>query len=221
MTNFPTQDKITNSILTAIIKAKENFLFWTNNRLPLSYGPRKILTIHIAQELALLEDTPEIFINATITDILRCSLDNRKDYINFMKERNLKEGTLSITLDERFSHKNDNDSISKIIISIQSNVINAKTEYLNEIEVLCKILNKDNNYNKSTLDYGIFAFYTNISSNARKKLDKRIPEIIKSFDKIVANYDNLKANFKGGDINKANDNEEWAIGCYIIEPFYN
>lgn len=220
MTKFPSQKNVVDSILGGIVKAKNNFLFWTNDRLSLSYGPHKIVTIHIAQELALLEDTPEIFINATITDILRCSLKDRESYFSFMKDRDLKDGSLSITLDERFEHKNDNDSISKVIISVQSNVINAKTEYLSEIDTMCKMLNTDNAYKESTLDYGVFAFYSDISNDARKKLDKRIPELVKNFDKVVAKYANLKASFKGGDINKTAEGE-WSIGSYVIEPFYN
>lgn len=217
MTNFPSKEIVIDSILNAIIKAKNNFLFWTNDRLSLSYGPHKIVTIHIAQEIALLEDTPEIFINASITDILRCSLEDREDFSSFMKERKLKDGTISITLDKRFKHQNDNDSISKAIISVQSNVINAKTEYLNEIETICKMLHTDEKFKKSTLEYGVFAFYSDISNQARKKLDKRIPELVKNFDKVVVKYTNLQASFKGGEIKKTKDGE-WSIGCYIIEP---
>jgi ClpP class serine protease len=82
------------------------------------------------------------------------------------------------------------------------------------------MINRDDEYKNSTLDYGIFTFYSDISSEARKKLDKRIPEIINNFDKVVAKYDNLKSSFKGGEINKTQSKGEWSIGCYIIEPFY-
>ncbi len=220
MSNFPSQDLIIKAILNGIIKAKNNFLFWTNDRLYLSYGPHKIVTIHVAQEIAQIVNPPEIFINATITDILRCSLPKRDQFLEFMNKREIKEGTFSITLDERFKHENDNDSISRVIISVKNNVINSKVEYFNEIERICKIINRDKQYSSSTLDYGIFAFYSDLSNEARKKLDKRIPELIKNFDKIVAKYDNLKATFKGGKINKTENNEEWSMGCYIIEPFY-
>lgn len=220
MSNFPKQELIIPAILEGVRKAKNNFLFWTNDRLTLSYGPHKIVTIHIAQELAQIQPTPEIFINASISDILRCTLPSREEYTTFMKKRNLQEGTFSITLDERFKHDNDNDSVSRAIISVKNNVINSKQEYLNEIERICNMINRDDEYKDSSLDYGVFAFYSDLSSDARKKLDKRIPELIKNFDKVLAKYDNLKATFKGGEINKTPDNEEWTIGCYIIEPFY-
>lgn len=220
MNNFPTQDLIINAILNGIVKAKNNFLFWTNDRLSLSYGPHKIVTIHVAQEIAEIENPPEIFINATVTDILRCSLPKRDQFLEFMNKRSLSEGTFSITLDERFKHENDNDSISRVIISVKNNVINSKAEYLDEIDRICKMINRDDEYKVSNLDYGVFAFYSDLSEEARKKLDKRIPELIKKFDKVVAKYDHLKATFKGGDINKTKNNDEWSMGCYIIEPFY-
>ena len=220
MNNFPSQDLVVDSILNGIVKAKNNFLFWTNDRLSLSYGPHKIVTIHVAQEIAQIENSPEIFINATVTDILRCSLPKRDQFLEFMNKRDLSEGTFSITLDERFKHENDNDSISRVIISVKNNVINSKAEYLDEIDRICKMINRDEDYKSSSLDYGVFAFYSDLTQEARKKLDKRIPELIKKFDKVVAKYDNLKATFKGGKINKTEDNEEWSMGCYIIEPFY-
>ncbi len=219
MINFPTQNEIIDKILNGVIQAKNNFLFWTNNRLSLSYGPHKIVTIHIAQEIAKIKkNTPEIFINATVTDILKCSLSNRIEYLNFMSTRELTEGTFSITLDERIPHINNNDSISRVIISVKSNVINTKKEYLDEINRICKMIYRNQEYSKSSLDYGIFTFYSDITSEARKKLNKRIPEIIKNFDKVVAQYNNLHATFKSGEINKTKNNEEWSIGCYIIEP---
>jgi predicted nucleic acid-binding OB-fold protein len=220
MTDFPSQDLIIKAILDGITKAKNNFLFWTNDRLSLSYGPHKIVTIHVAQEIAQIENAPEIFINATVTDILRCSLPKRDQFLDFMNTRKLSQGTFSITLDERFKHQNDNDSISRVIISVINNVINTKKEYLDEIDRICKMISRDKEYKSSTLDYGVFSFYSDLSDNARKKLDKRIPELIKKFDKIVANYENLKATFKGGEIKKSENNGECSMGCYIIEPFY-
>lgn len=220
MNKFPSQEEVIDAILSGVVKAKNNFLFWTNDRLSLSYGPHKIVTIHIAQEIAQMQDAPEIFINATVTDILRCTLPSREEYPSFMRKRDLSEGTFSITLDERFKHENDNDSISRVIVSVKNNVINSKKEYLDEIERICKMINRDEEYKDLSLDYGVFTFYSDLSDSARKKLDKRIPELIKNFDKVVAKYDNLKATFKGGEINKTEDNEEWTIGCYIIEPFY-
>lgn len=221
MTNFPKQSEVVDAILNGIVQAKNNFLFWTNDRLSLSYGPHKIVTIHIAQEIAKIkENSPEIFINATVTDILRCTLPDRTEYPNFMAKRGLTEGTFSITLDERIPHSNNNDSISRVIISVKNNVINTKKEYLDEIDRICKMVQRDEEYKESSLDYGVFTFYSDITKDARKKLDKRIPEIIKNFDKVVAQYDNLKATFKGGEINKTDNDEEWSMSCYIIEPFY-
>jgi hypothetical protein len=73
---------------------------------------------------------------------------------------------------------------------------------------------------ESTLDYGVFAFYLDISNTARKKSDRRIEEIIESFDKIVASHKNLKSSFKGGDINIIENIGEWCVGCYVIEPTF-
>ncbi len=145
-------------------------MFWTNDRLSLSYGPHKIVTIHVAQEIAQIENSPpEIFINATVTDILRCSLPKRDQFLEFMSKRDLSEGTFSITLDERFKHENDNDSVSRVIISVKNNVINSKAEYLDEIDRICKMINRDEDYKSSSLDYGVFAFYSDLTQEARKK----------------------------------------------------
>ena len=220
MTNFPSQENVINSILAGMEKAKDNFLYWTNNRLTLSYGPDKIVSIHVAQEIASIINSPEIFIDATVSDILRCSLPDRSQFLYFMKKRELKEGVFSITLDERLEHENNNDSISRVIITVEGNVVNAKIDYLKEIDRICKMINRDEEFTNSTLDYGVFVFYTDLSSDARKKLDKRIPEIIKKFDTVVAKYDNLKTTFKGGEIIESKNDSQWSMGCYIIEPFY-
>ncbi len=216
MIDFPSQDVITNTILQGIIKAKENFLFWTNGRLTLSYGAEKIITMHIAQQIAQLKNTPEIFIDATVDDILRCSMLQRDFSALYMRDASLSNGVFSITLDERFEHQNDGDSISRVIVSVKNNVINTKVEYSSEIERICKMLDMREK-ERSTLDYGVFAFYSDISNKARKKLKNRIPQIIQNFDKIVQNHKNLKSTFKGGDISKAEDGGEWCAGCYTIE----
>ncbi len=213
---FPGQEIIIDAILKGIEEAKNNFLFWTNHRLYLSYGPTKMITIHVAQEIAKIKDAPEIFIDATVSDILRCSLAKRDGYIKYMQKKSLAMGTFSITLDERFEHKNDNDSISKVIISIKNSVRNIKNEYTKEIERICKMLDSSKE-DKSTLDYSILAFYSDLPSSARKKLLVRIPKIIDDFNKIVEKFPNLKSNFKDTGIHKAENIGEWLIGAYIIE----
>jgi len=217
MDNFPSKNAVIKAILDGIINARKNFLYWTNDRLPLSYGPHKIITIHIAQEIALIENAPEIFIDATVSDILRCSLPMRDSFLEYMQKNSLTQGDFSITLDERCKHKNDNDSVSRVIIAIKSGVINSKSEYIDEIDRICKIIKIDT-LDSSTLDYGVFAFYSDISNVARKKLGNRIPNIINNFDKVVANYKNLKSTFEGGDVRKSDDGGEWCAGCYIVEP---
>ena len=216
MNNFPTQEQVVHAVLSGITQAEKNFLFWTNNRLTLSSGPQKILCIHVAQTLSLIENAPEVFIDATVSDILRCSLPNRKAFKTFMEKNALSQGTFSITLDERFLHQNHNDSVSRVIMTLKNGVCNAKAEYSFEIERLCKMLQRKNK-DESTLDYGIFAFYTDISTTARKKLAKRVPEIIASFDEVVSHFPSLKANFHATPIKQVEDVGEWMAGCYVIE----
>ncbi len=216
MNNFPTQEQVVHAVLSGITQAEKNFLFWTNNRLTLSSGPQKILCIHVAQTLSLIENAPEVFIDATVSDILRCSLPNRKAFKTFMEKNALSQGTFSITLDERFLHQNHNDSVSRVIMTLKNGVCNAKAEYSFEIERLCKMLQRKNK-DESALDYGIFAFYTDISTTARKKLAKRIPEIIASFDEVVSHFPSLKANFHATPIKQVEDVGEWMAGCYVIE----
>ena len=217
MYRFPSQDEVIDSVLKGLITAKKNFSFWTTDELYLSYAPEKFLPIHVAQEIAKLDNAPEIFIDATISDILRCSLPKRDAFKDFMKHRYLMQDFISLTLDERFAHTTDNDSVSRVIMSIKNGVRNVQEEYKNDVETLCKMLDREYK-DESTLDYGIFAFYLDISNTARKKSEKRVEEIIESFDKIVSDFSNLKSTFKGGDINKIDNIGEWCVGCYIIEP---
>ena len=219
MNKFPSQNEIIDSILKGMVTAKTNYTFWTADELYLSYAPPKFLTIHVSQEIAKLENSPEIFIDATIADILRCSLPKRDSFRWFMSENNITQDVICLTLDERFEHKSDNDSISKVIMSIRNGVRNAQDEYKHDIDLMCKMLSRDKK-EESTLDYGVFAFYLDISNTARKKSDRRIEEIIESFDKIVASHKNLKSSFKGGDINIIENIGEWCVGCYVIEPTF-
>ncbi|SKB41131.1 hypothetical protein [Malaciobacter marinus] len=217
MNNFPSQDEIVKCVIDGIITAKNNFTFWTADELYLSYAPPRFLTIHVSQEIAKLKNAPEIFIDATIADILRCSLPSRNTFREFMKQRYLTQDVLCLTLDERFEHKSDNDSISRVIMSLKNGVRNVKEEYKYEIEKICKMLYRTS-LEDSTLDYGIFAFYLDISSSARKKSEQRIKEIIESFDKIVNSFENLQSRLEGGKINIIPNIGEWAVCCYIIEP---
>lgn len=216
MTNFPKQKDVIEKVLQGIETAKKNYFFWTNNRLFLSYGPQKIITIHVAQALGNLPQAPEVFIDATVADILRCSLPKRDIYYEYMQSVGLKQGTISITLDERFRHENDNDSISRVIISIKNGLRNVKSEYAKEIERLCKMLNPQSP-KQSRLDYALFAFYSDLSEKARIKLSKRIPKIIESFDVAVAKYPNLKGTFHTSGIKRVLEAGEWCAGCYCIE----
>ena len=217
MNNFPIQNKIINAVITGINTAKNNFTHWTADELSLSDAPTKFLDINVSQEISKIENPPEIFIDATITDILKCSLPQRDTVKEFMLKNNLCDDLISITLDERFEHQSDNDSVSRVIITVRNGVRNAKKEYIKDIETICKMLSKDNKQD-STLDYGIFAFYLDISNTAKIKASKRVEEIVSSFDKIVTAHKNLKSNFKGGDINNVENIGEWCVGCYIIEP---
>lgn len=219
MHKFPSQEEIVESVINGIRKAKSNFTYWTADELYLSYAPPKFLTIHVSQEISKLENSPEIFIDANISDILRCSLPDRRAFRSFMKEKYLTQDVMCLTLDERFEHKTDDDSISRVIMSIKNGVRNVQEEYKSEVEKMSKMLERDNKED-SSLDYGLFAFYLDISNSARKKSQKRLDEIIESFDKIVSSHKNLKSSFKGGEINIIENIGEWCVGCYIIEPSF-
>lgn len=217
MIDFPKQEDILNAVLEGIKEAEKNFAFWTNGRLFLSYGSPGMITLHVASQIAKLQNAPEIFIDATVADILRCSLPSRNQFSPYMQANKLAQGTFNITLDERFVHANDNDSISKVIISLENGVRNAKLEYSNEIERICKMINPDACQSNS-LEYGIFAFYSDLSNNARKKLEKRIPELVRSFDVVVKKFPALQSKYLGSSIVKVPDKGEWCAGCYVIEP---
>jgi hypothetical protein len=217
MNDFPSQSLVVDAVLDGIKTAKQNYTFWTADELYLSYAPQNFLSIHVAQSIAKITKPPEIFIDATIADILRCSLPKRDAFKDFMKKNGIKQSTISLTLDERFEHLSDNDSVSRVIITLKNGVRNAKDEYKNDVETICKMLSREY-FDDSTLDYGIFAFYLDISSSARIKAEKRVEDIVKTFDEIVSSFDNLKSHFKGGEIIKVENIGEWCVGCYIIEP---
>ncbi|MBE0496400.1 MAG: hypothetical protein IBX45_08310 [Campylobacterales bacterium] len=214
MLSMPSQEVVVQAVLQGIGQAKENYLFWTNNRLFLSYGPRKIITLHVAQALGSIDHAPEVFIDATVADILRCSLPDRTGYVAYMRENALAQGAFSITLDARFPHQNDNDSISKVIISVKNGVRNVKHEYTKEIERICKMLCPP----ETSLSYGIFAFYADLSMDARKKLSARIPQIVASFDRVVEGFETLQGHFVTSGISHVAGMGEWCAGCYVIEP---
>ncbi len=219
MSSFPSQDEIIQAVLRGIKIARNNFATWTGDELYLSYAPAKFLSIHVSQEIAKLQNFPEIFMDATIADILRCSLPKRDGFREFMKKNYLSPETICLTLDERFEHKTDNDSVSRVVMSLKNGVRNVKEEYKNEIHKICKILNRENK-DDSTLDYGLFAFYLDISNTARKKAPQRLKDIIESFDEIVSEYVNVKSNFEGGEIIDIANIGQWSVGCYIIKPIF-
>lgn len=217
MIDFPKREDVIKAVLHGIEAAKKNYFFWTNNRLFLSYGPQKIITIHVAQALGDLPQAPEVFIDATVADILRCSLPKRSAYPEYMHSVGLIQGTVSITLDERFEHQNDNDSISRVIISVKNGVRNVKAEYSQEIDRLCKML-VPHAPHESKLDYAVFAFYSDLSEGARVKLAKRIPSIVESFNSVVAKYPNLDGYYESLGIQRVLEAGEWCAGCYCIVP---
>ena len=220
MNSFPKQEQIVESVLKGINVAQLNYSSWIVHDLYLSYAPTNYLSIHVAQELAKIEHAPEIFMDASISDILKSSLQKKDSYRWFMAENNITQDVICLTLDERFEHQDDNDSISRVIMSIRNGVRNAQSEYIKDIEVMCKMLQKEKKED-SSLDYGLFAFYLDLSNTARKKSKKRIDEIIETFDQIVSSYKNLQSNFKGGEIHTIDNVGEWCVGCYIIEPTFN
>lgn len=216
MARFPDKQSVIDATIKGINRARDNFLHWTNDRLYLSYAPAKMLSIHVAQEIAKIKNTPEVFIDATVSDILRCSLKNRKAFLDYMDKKSISEGVFSITLDERFRHKSNDDSISRVIMSVRNGIRNIKNEYQKEIERICKMLDSSK-VQESTLDYGLFAFYSDLHKSARKKLFVRIPQIIESFNEIVKKYPNLKSSFQNNGIHEIKDIGEWVIGVYVVE----
>ncbi len=217
MNTIPSKDLIIKAVKTGIKTAKNNFEDWTGEKLFLSYAPDNFISMHVAQEIAKLDNKPEIFINASIADTLKCALPSRNDYKDFMRSKNINDKLFCITLDERFDHETNQDSIAKVIMSTKSGVRNVKDEYINDIEVMCKVLDYEN-INDSSLDYAIFAFYLDISNTARIRAKKRIEEIVSSFDEIVSSYKKLNSTFIGGDVNTIENIGEWSIGLYVIEP---
>lgn len=217
---FPKQNEVIKAVLTGIETAKSNFTHWTTQELFLSETISQFLTIHVSQEIAKIKNTPEIFIDATVADILRCSLPQRNEFNQFMEKNDIKNDSFSLTLDQRFEHKNDDDSISRVIISINHVLGNTKSDYVNIMNTMCKMIDKKNE-NDSTLDYGIFALYLDIPDNARKKTETRLKDILDAFDSIVFSRENLKSYYKGISINKIENVGEWCMGCYVVEPVFN
>lgn len=217
MNDFCSKKEIVEAVLKGIHCARTQYAFWTANKIQLLDACEDYLCIYTAQEIAKIQNPPEIFMHATVSDILKCSLHQRDQYKQFMQKYSLAQDTISITLDERFTHENDQDSISRVVIRVKNGVVNNKKEHTQDIEQLCKILQRENKED-STLDFALFAFYLEISSSARIDAQQRIKNIVSSFDEVVQNYTNLKSNFEGGDIHTIENTGQWSIGCYSIEP---
>ncbi|WP_121627505.1 hypothetical protein [Poseidonibacter antarcticus] len=211
MNPFPEKKEVLQSVQKGILNARKNFSLWTGEELYLSYAPSNFLSIHISQEISKLSILPEIFIDATIADTLKYSLSNPDEYKSFMKNKEIADRTFCITLDERFDHETNRDSIAKVIISVRNGVRNVKEEYLNDIETMCKIISD------STLEYAIFAFYLDISNKARIKAKERINELLIAFDETSSKYEKINTKFIGGEVNIIENIGEWSVGCYVIE----
>ena len=95
MSAFPKQEKIVSSILYGIELAKNNYTQWTLQELFLSDISDNFLTIHICQEIAKLKNQTEIFIDLSISDILKSSLNKKDLYNEFMKKNKIKNSTFS------------------------------------------------------------------------------------------------------------------------------
>ncbi|APW64743.1 hypothetical protein LPB137_02225 [Poseidonibacter parvus] len=211
MNPFPEKKEVLEKVQKGILNARENFSLWTGEELYLSYAPANFLSIHISQEISKLSVLPEIFIDATIADTLKYALKNTDEYKSFMRKNEIMDRTFCITLDERFDHETNRDSIAKVIISVRNGVRNVKEEYLNDIDVMCKVISD------SSLDYAVFAFYLDISNKARIKAKERINELISAFDEVSEKYKEISTRFIGGDINTIENIGEWSVGCYVIE----
>jgi len=208
---FPQKEDLLDAIMKGLLTAKENFSLWCGEKLYLSYAPANFLTIHVAQEIAKVEEFPEIFIDASISETLKYGLPSTEEYKSFMQKFAISDRIFSLTLDERFDHETKQDSIARAIISVKNGVRNLKDEYINDIESMSKVISH------SKMDYAIFAFYLDISDSARIKAETRITEIINEFNTVTGEYENLNSYFIGGDVNIIENIGEWSIGCYVIE----
>ncbi len=217
---FPKQNDVVCAILKGIKTARCNFANWTAQELFLTESITKFFTIHISQEIAKIKNSPKIFMDVTVADILKCSLSKRNNFKKFMEKENMKNDSFSLTLDERFDNRNNDDSISRVIISVNHICGNTKSEFENSINMMCKMIDRKNQKD-SSLDYGVFALYLDVSNTARKKSESRLKEILNLFDKIVLEKQNLKSYYKGISINKIENVGEWCMGCYVVEPIFN
>ena len=217
---FPKQDKIVNAVFDGMKIAKENFTYWTKQDLLLQESTENFFTIHICQEISKLNNAPEIFIDAKMSDVLKCSLNTKDSYKEFMSKNDIKNVAYSITLDERIKHTKNNKAVSKAIIDINSNFTKLNNYHIETLNTMCKVLQRDNK-DDSSLEFAIFAFYLDVSFKARKKIQVRLDEIIGYFDSFISTKDNLSSYLKLSEIKQVKNEGEWCIGCYVIEPIIN
>ncbi|NQY53198.1 MAG: hypothetical protein HRT42_06445 [Campylobacteraceae bacterium] len=213
MSAFPKQEKIVSSILYGIELAKNNYTQWTLQELFLSDISDNFLTIHICQEIAKLKNQTEIFIDLSISDILKSSLNKKDLYNEFMKKNKIKNSTFSITLDDKTKNKN---SVSRVIISVNAILNNSMSSHLNELNTMCKMIQKSK-INDSSLKYGIFAFYFDVSLKARIKCKNKIENILQNFDDLISSKNNLKSFSKVKDIVEIKNVGEYCFGIYLVQ----
>ena len=90
------------------------------------------------------------------------------------------------------------------------------SSHLNELNTMCKMIQKSK-INDSSLKYGIFAFYFDVSSKARIKCKNKIEDILQNFDDLISSKNNLKSFSKVKDIVEIKNVGEYCFGIYLVQ----
>lgn len=167
MGTFPEKSDVIEAVLKGIKNAHTTNKQWTKGAW-LSMAPEYMLNIFIGREVAKLQNQPNIWFEVSIPDLADSIGFDENDpnkpkeaFINCIQRNNYKNEKIDIVL--------DTGEISKVLIEVK----NAVTKYdvlENDVIRLCDAMKY-----KSELEYGVIAFYANVSS--KKKIEDLIKEI--------------------------------------------
>lgn len=212
MNDFPGKKQIINAVLSGIETAHKTNLGWTNNNAWLSIAPEYMINIFIGQSIAKMAPRPEIWFEVSVKDLAASIFKNNHEknidkFIKLVERNNHQNEKIDIVLDD--------GEYSRVIIEVK-NGVNKSDILKDDIIRICKALKE-----ASTLDYGLIAFFANVSAK------KTIAELIKQVQEMTQSIiDENKFAIQPVKIDSQNFNEidkdeidGWtgAAVCFVLE----
>lgn len=200
------RDKIMESILDGLELAQSNYSKWTNNRRGISSGAEYVLTTYVAQE-----------INKIYSDSIY--VEEKIDFL--MKENNELQVTSEVLENCRSTGKTD-IALYKNINTEEEKVI-AIIELKNSVDRINKGIESDilrimTLIDIGVIEYGIFAFNTEIENEKKfniEKTEEKMKKLVMTCKDIAPDL-RYKYKFKVSSTEKTNYETYWSWGNGVI-----